>query len=170
MSLTSRDRYKVLSLLFQAGWKHMLQLWSVSVVSAFVLSFCNVLPLPFSIVPEFAEYHAHHCPYFPWCLVFSFVGSFLGLVLTPYFPALCGRHPVCFLDVVSIHQVDQELMERGVYGLGGFLRVSKELRVLWSAPYLSRLGTQPSKIPPDQGVPEFSQLLPFVLPLCDVQS
>jgi len=41
--------------------------------------------------------------------------------------------------VVSIHQVDQELMERGIYGLGGFLRVSRELRVLWSAPYLSRL-------------------------------
>ena len=33
----------------------------------------------------------------------------------------------------------QELMERGIYGLGGFLSVSKELRVLWSTPYLSRL-------------------------------
>lgn len=35
--------------------------------------------------------------------------------------------------------LEQELMERGIYGLGGFLQVSKELRVLWSAPYLSRL-------------------------------
>ena len=27
-------------------------------------------------------------------------------------------------------------MERGVYGIAGFLRISSELRVLWSAPYL----------------------------------
>ncbi|CAE7807455.1 unnamed protein product [Symbiodinium sp. CCMP2592] len=40
---------------------------------------------------------------------------------------------------VSIHQTDPTLMERGIYGLGGFLKVSKELRVLWSPPYLSRL-------------------------------
>ncbi|CAL1132540.1 unnamed protein product, partial [Cladocopium goreaui] len=30
-------------------------------------------------------------------------------------------------------------MERGIYGIGGILSVSKELRVLWSEPYLSRL-------------------------------
>ena len=109
-------------------------------MAGMVLSLLRWLPLPFVLPPEFEGYSHLESPFFPWCLVFSFVGSFLGLVLTPYFPALCGRHPVCFLDVVSIHQVDQELMERGVYGLGGFLRVSKELRVLWSAPYLSRLG------------------------------
>lgn len=42
-------------------------------------------------------------------------------------------------QVVSIHQTDAVLMERGIYGLGGFLKVAKELRVLWSPPYLSRL-------------------------------
>ena len=41
--------------------------------------------------------------------------------------------------MVSIHQTDPQLMERGIYGLGGFLKVAKELRVLWSPPYLSRL-------------------------------
>lgn len=30
-------------------------------------------------------------------------------------------------------------MERGIYGIGGILSVLKELRVLWSEPYLSRL-------------------------------
>lgn len=43
------------------------------------------------------------------------------------------------VQVVSIHQTDSALMERGIYGLGGFLKVAKELRVLWSPPYLSRL-------------------------------
>ena len=40
----------------------------------------------------------------------------------------------------------QELMERGIYGLGGFLKVSKELRVLWSTPYLSRLWQLSAKL------------------------
>lgn len=46
---------------------------------------------------------------------------------------------ICFLDVACIHQTDHELMERGVYGLGAFLKRSKELRILWSPPYLTRL-------------------------------
>ncbi|CAE7653713.1 Pus1 [Symbiodinium sp. CCMP2456] len=135
----SPGRYKVLSLLFQAGWKQAFLVQSLFVVAGIVLCLVRWLPLPFTLPAEFAEYSHLICPFFPWCLVMGFVGSFIGLVLTPYLPALCGQHPVCFLDVVSIHQADQELMERGIYGLGGFLRVSKELRVLWSAPYLSRL-------------------------------
>ena len=42
-------------------------------------------------------------------------------------------------DVVSIHQRDDVLKERGIYGLGGFLKVSRELRVLWTTPYPTRL-------------------------------
>ncbi|CAE7835492.1 ran [Symbiodinium sp. CCMP2592] len=135
----SPGRYKVLNLLFQAGWKQVLLSQSLFVMAGMVLSLLRWLPLPFVLPPEFEEYSHLESPFFPWCLVMAFVGSSLGLMLTPYFPALCGWHPVCFLDVVSIHQVDKELMERGIYGLGGFLRVSRELRVLWSAPYLSRL-------------------------------
>lgn len=29
-------------------------------------------------------------------------------------------------QVVSIHQTDAQLMERGIYGLGGFLKVAKD--------------------------------------------
>ena len=39
----------------------------------------------------------------------------------------------------GIHQADPELMQRGIYGLGGFLKASSEMRILWSPPYLSRL-------------------------------
>ena len=42
-------------------------------------------------------------------------------------------------DVTCIHQEDQALMERGVYGLGGFLARSKKLLILWSQPYLGQL-------------------------------
>ena len=97
-------RYKVLSLLFQAGWKHMLLCWFFGVVLAGLLSSLGVLPMPLSISPEWPDYHSHSCPFFPWCLLTGFVGSFVGLLLTPYFPNCCGHQPVCFLDVVSIHQ------------------------------------------------------------------
>ena len=48
-----------------------------------------------------------------------------------YTPNVCLdlQSPKGFLDVVSIHQTDPALMERGIYGLGGFLQVSQELRV-----------------------------------------
>ena len=46
---------------------------------------------------------------------------------------------MCFLDIVSINQVNPDLTEIGVYGIGGFLSVAKELRILWSVPYMSRL-------------------------------
>ena len=50
----------------------------------------------------------------------------------------CMRDKHCFLDVASINQSDETLKERGIYGLGGFLKASKELRIMWSPPYLSR--------------------------------
>ena len=30
-------------------------------------------------------------------------------------------------------------MERGVFGIAGFLSISSEMRILWSPPYLSRV-------------------------------
>ncbi|CAE7614654.1 unnamed protein product, partial [Symbiodinium sp. CCMP2456] len=50
-----------------------------------------------------------------------------------------GTNQSCFLDVVSINQGDLGMMRQGIYGLGGFLSASKELRILYSAPYLTRL-------------------------------
>ncbi|CAE7692838.1 unnamed protein product [Symbiodinium sp. CCMP2592] len=65
--------------------------------------------------------------------------SVLTFFLAPYFPDIVDKGQSCFLDVVSINQVDPEMMRQGIYGLGGFLSASKELRILYSAPYLTRL-------------------------------
>ena len=46
---------------------------------------------------------------------------------------------MCFVDVACIHQADEDLMRRGIQSIGGFLSVSRELRILWSPVYLSRL-------------------------------
>ena len=42
-------------------------------------------------------------------------------------------------DAVCVDQTDGEMKERGIYGIGGWLSVSRELRILWSPPYFSPL-------------------------------
>ncbi|CAE7531527.1 unnamed protein product, partial [Symbiodinium necroappetens] len=64
--------------------------------------------------------------------------SVLTFFLAPYIPDV-GKKQSCFLDVVSINQCDAKMMQEGIYGLGGFLSASKEMRILYSRPYLSRL-------------------------------
>ena len=50
----------------------------------------------------------------------------------------CSRLATRNIETLTSSFQDHELMERGVYGIGGFLRISSELRILWSAPYLPR--------------------------------
>ena len=133
-------KWKVLSLLLQSGWKQIWVIWFLSLSMILTLGLLGALPAPFqwrSGTLGFVTY----CPFGPWLLVTSFLSMVLGLSLVPYTPACCGDTggTMCFLDVACIHQTDHELMSRGVYGLGGFLRQSAELRVLWSRPYLTRL-------------------------------
>jgi len=72
----------------------------------------------------------------PWTVIFGGIFLFFGCGLSVLLPF--GTH-MCFLDVACIYQGQGEMFERGLYGLGGCLSVSKELRVLYSPPYLSSL-------------------------------
>ncbi|CAE7854402.1 unnamed protein product, partial [Symbiodinium necroappetens] len=71
-----------------------------------------------------------------WVWLVSSLALIVGLRISPYMPA---RSEACFLDMISINQVDKELMQKGIFGIGGFLQVTKEMVVLWSPPYFSRL-------------------------------
>ena len=132
----------MLSLLLQAGWKWVIFLYGVMVVFVCLLHTTDSLPLPFDFTPQCPNFKVT-VPYAPWTLLLTFFSSIIAMLSAPYLPEGYGAplvwDAVCFLDAVSIHQTDSALMERGIYGLGGFLKVSKELRVLWSRPYLSRL-------------------------------
>ena len=46
---------------------------------------------------------------------------------------------MCFIDAACVHQTDETLMKRGIHGIGGFLLVSKELRIIRSPVYFTRL-------------------------------
>eukprot|EP00913_Durusdinium_trenchii_P003683 g3409.t1 len=145
--------WKAIALLVHSVWPYALLFWSLSAALAMLLCAYEVLPvvpkkLADAPVVAFAKFEElnweerRHGPRGamdlspPWVTIFGFF-SWLALGLYAYLPSL--RSDICFLDVVSIHQTDPVLMERGIYGLAGFLRMSKELRVLWSPRYLSRL-------------------------------
>ncbi|CAE7947358.1 Calmodulin [Symbiodinium sp. KB8] len=131
-------KWKLLSLLFHSGSQKVLVIWFTTVIAVLSLTILGVLPAPWRIEAHAMEFKAM-CPVGPWIELASFVATFAGFIASPYLPSMPRPRDTCFLDVASIHQTDQRLMERGVYGIGGFLRISRELRVLWSTPYLSRL-------------------------------
>mmetsp|Transcript_22502 Transcript_22502/g.53032 ORF Transcript_22502/g.53032 Transcript_22502/m.53032 type:complete len:547 (-) Transcript_22502:87-1727(-) len=118
---------KVLALLVQSGSHCFLFGWLLGVTLVYLLELAGVFPPWWS----FPRGHSMRLG--------GFLGSFVGLLTSPYMPWCCGGREMCFLDVVCINQADYELMQKGVYGLGGFLAASREMRILWSLPYLSRL-------------------------------
>ncbi|CAJ1430873.1 unnamed protein product, partial [Effrenium voratum] len=131
--------YKVLSLTIQSGWFFILLSWASVASMFFVLCILDVLPMPFSVHVTVLEFQAP-CESGFWVVFPSLLIAILSVLVWPWVPeVLCLKSNKCFLDVVCIHQTDADLKERGIYGLGGFLKVSRELRVLWTSPYLSRL-------------------------------
>jgi len=130
-------RWKLLSLLLQSCSHKVLFAWVLGVGAAAALSLLGVLPSPWTFQTR-VEGLDVSIRFGPWILLASFLATLLGLPSAPYLPSTRRESDVCFVDVASIHQSDTDLMERGIYGIGGFLSISSELRVLWSAPYLSR--------------------------------
>ena len=129
-------RWKFIALLFQYGWPFAMASWFCAVVLVVILGVLGLLPTPFIYRMNILGFEAS-CPYAPWAYISGSLTMLISLLAFPYCD-FAHQSPKCFLDVVSIHQTDPELTMRGVYGLGGFLRVSKEMRVLWSPPYLTR--------------------------------
>ncbi|CAE7619026.1 2-acylglycerol O-acyltransferase 2 [Symbiodinium microadriaticum] len=76
-------------------------------------------------------------PYGFWVSTVSVPTAIGGLLLYPYLPHRSSD--ICFLDYVCVDQTDTARMQQGIRSIGAFLASSKELRVLWSAPYLKRL-------------------------------
>ena len=112
------------------------------VVFAIVLSHAGILPMPL-IYPISSAGFSAECPWGPWALIFGPCGLILGLMLSPYLPRWTSD--LCFIDAACIHQENMALKHRGIRGIGGFLLVSRQLRILWSHAYLSRLWCAPRR-------------------------
>lgn len=133
---STNGKWKVLSLLMQTGWPYAVIYGILAVGISTVLCLHDLFPMPWCFKDRQG---AVLLPLGCWVSISSLVGLLLGLFISPYFPCFNGRPGRCFIDMVSIDQSDPEKIEEGIYGIGGFLSVSRELQVLWSPPYLSRL-------------------------------
>eukprot|EP00929_Paragymnodinium_shiwhaense_P029313 TRINITY_DN16822_c0_g1_i1.p1 TRINITY_DN16822_c0_g1~~TRINITY_DN16822_c0_g1_i1.p1 ORF type:complete len:585 (-),score=24.09 TRINITY_DN16822_c0_g1_i1:139-1893(-) len=69
------------------------------------------------------------------CPLIYFIALFFGQRLS----TACRSPCKVFLDKLCIHQTDEQLKTEGILGLAGFLRASRQLVVLWSPRYFSRL-------------------------------
>ena len=135
--LTKGNR-KYAALLFHNGWPVMVTSCFLATTALSILCLTDVLPMPFSYQSTVLDYQ-QTCPLGCWVIALTLPVAGAALVLAPYCPNKLAKHSICFVDMFSIHQTDSMLRERGIYSIGGCLQRSKELRVLWSPPYFSRL-------------------------------
>ncbi|CAE7472058.1 otud5-a [Symbiodinium necroappetens] len=128
-------KWKFLSLLLQFGWKPTLLFWAFGTSLSFILSLFDVLPQVITVRVTALEQAG---PAAFWLLLTGLLSAIAGLTTSPYI-SWTSNSRRCFVDIACIHQADEQLMKQGILKMGAFLAASSELRVLWSAPYLSRL-------------------------------
>ncbi|CAE7938575.1 SCFD1, partial [Symbiodinium sp. KB8] len=132
----TNGRWKVLSLTYQTSWQVVLAVQVSSILGVLLLGIGGILPLPWVTALDTAGVATEY-PMGPWMRWVNFPAMLLGLFLAPYLPE--RRPRTAFVDMLCINQEDEEQRQRGIDGISGFLKVSRELRILWSVPYLSRL-------------------------------
>jgi hypothetical protein len=75
-----------------------------------------------------------------WCF---FGGPIVFLIFLIYWEliraTLTRQQTYVFLDKLCIHQTDEKLKTDGIRGIGGILKYSQQMVVLWSPQYFSRL-------------------------------
>ncbi|CAE7484929.1 unnamed protein product, partial [Symbiodinium sp. CCMP2456] len=125
---------KFRSLLLAFNWHYALLGCFLGGFMALLLYAFDAAPMPMIYVAQFKGY-GEVCALGPWALLLTPLCGASALLLSPYLP----RHKSVnvFFDLVCIHQTNTDLKHRGIYGIGGFLSVTEELRILWSPPYLS---------------------------------
>mmetsp|Transcript_72103 Transcript_72103/g.168942 ORF Transcript_72103/g.168942 Transcript_72103/m.168942 type:complete len:530 (+) Transcript_72103:51-1640(+) len=113
---------KVLCLLFLKNGIAAAGIGSLLSLLGFLLSFMQVLPSSFGFGGNVSF----------WSTAFGVVGYLAALVKWPHSDKV-------FLDVCCIHQGDQHMKAEGILSMGGILRRSNRLLVLWDVTYAERL-------------------------------
>ncbi|CAE7422055.1 unnamed protein product [Symbiodinium sp. CCMP2456] len=126
---------KFISLLLRSYWHYAVVAMIATSVVIMIMYRLDILPMPLRFASPFRLF-PKTVPCGPWATLFAFIISLFALLCAPFLP--CQSFDI-FFDAACIHQTDPVMRERGIYGIGGYLTVSKELRILWSVPYLTRL-------------------------------
>ena len=134
---------KYLSLLLSSCWHLALLAWAAAALLVMSLYISSLLPLPLRASRNENLIPRGEASWAPWGYLSTFAFALGGLLCAPHLLPRVRRNPGCFYDVACVNQADPELQARGIYGIGGFLAISMQLRILWSPPYLSRLWCVP---------------------------
>eukprot|EP00438_Fugacium_kawagutii_P008835 Skav208535 [mRNA] locus=scaffold1216:84052:85874:- [translate_table: standard] len=127
--------WKVIALMMQSGWLHGLLGWSIGLAVMLCLRGLEIVTDPWKSI-MLAGGQARLAPFSIWTVISSELALLICFLLSPYLPF---KTHMCFFDVACIHQGALEMFERGIYGIGGCLAVTKELRILYTSQYLSSL-------------------------------
>ena len=125
---------KFISLLLRFYWHYAVFAAIATSMVIMIMYRLDILPMPLRFASQYVLF-PRTIPCGPWASLFAFLVSLIALLCAPLVP--CSSFDI-FYDVTCIHQTDPVMRERGIYGIGGYLTVSKELRILWSVPYLTR--------------------------------
>ena len=124
------------------GWQKVLLLMVVyngraAVIAGNLAALLGMMLFYFGILPSyrrpFQRFQATY-DFGPWGFVFGCVATFATLLLWKSGSRI-------FLDRICIHQKDTDRKRDGILSLGGFLKHSRSMLVLWDATYPTRLWT-----------------------------
>ena len=120
---------KILLLMVVYNGRAALIAGNVAAILGMSLFYLELLPSGQHYQLAGADYH-----YGPW-------GFVLGLSATFCMLFVWQPRSKIFLDRICIHQVNEDRKKQGILSLGGFLRRSGSMLVLWDATYPTRLWT-----------------------------
>ena len=111
-------RWKVLALLLRSSGLCMLLSWLLCSAITVAMYVSGVFPEPFLSTTVRVIGVPYNQPFRVGLMAIYLPAMLLGALCSSCLPCFAG--PLCFLDVVCIHQTDENLMLRGIYGLGGW--------------------------------------------------
>lgn len=132
------QKYIVLTIRTNGAFGTLAGLLSLIVLVS--LKLCNVYPAPSNSTTVSVQGWTGEVPNsVPLCLFCAPAMALSATFGRNLLPSAMRSRRTAFLDVTCIHQCDQHMMKQGIYGLAAFLKASRELLILWSPPYFSRL-------------------------------
>eukprot|EP00438_Fugacium_kawagutii_P029235 Skav229570 [mRNA] locus=scaffold568:670992:672521:+ [translate_table: standard] len=127
-----KTRTKILLLLLSYNGSAAILFGSLAAVIMCALSSCGLLPLYSKAALIRREEEPMYYDMAPWAFSAGCVVSILCFFLWPAPGSI-------FFDRICIHQLDQELKAKGILSIGGFIKHSQNMMVVWDTTYVERL-------------------------------
>ena len=120
-------------------WKTARRLKYASLLLFFNAKPAAVATLLVSVTGGVLSYHYEVLPPPRWAISIGYLTFAIFLFFWQNLRDIFRRPRLAFLDKFTIPQEDEEVKERCILGLAGFLTCSRQFLILWSEPYIDRI-------------------------------